>query len=39
MNNDVIYLEGIGWVKEIVINRLNESGVSESYVEYEIVNR
>jgi hypothetical protein len=30
MKNE-IYIEGIGWVKEITINRLNESGVNEPY--------
>jgi hypothetical protein len=38
MKNE-IYLEGIGWVREIVIHRLNESGVNEPYVEYEVISK
>ena len=34
-----IYIEGIGWVREITINRLNESGVNEPYTEYELVKK
>jgi len=34
---DVFFIEGIGWVKEITINRLNEYGVPEPYNEYEII--
>jgi hypothetical protein len=38
MNNEM-YLEGIGWVREITIYRLNSDGVNEPYVEYEIINK
>jgi len=34
---DVFYIDGLGWVREITKNRLNESGVPEPYTEYEIV--
>jgi hypothetical protein len=38
MKNE-IYIEGIGWVKEITINRLNESGVNEPYTIYESITK
>jgi hypothetical protein len=34
---DVIFIEGIGWVREITINRLNEFGVPEPYTQYELI--
>jgi hypothetical protein len=34
-----IYLQGIGWVKEITINRLNENGINEPYTIYEILEK
>jgi len=34
---DVFWIDGLGWVREITKNRLNESGVPEPYTEYEIV--
>ncbi len=34
---DVIFIEGLGWVREITINRLNEFGVSEPYTQYELI--
>jgi len=34
---DTFYISGLGWVREITINRLNENGVNEPYTEYEIV--
>lgn len=34
---DVFYIDGLGWVREITINRSNENGVNEPYTEYEIV--
>ena len=37
--NEMIHIEGIGWVREIVINRLNEDGVNEPYVQYELINK
>ena len=38
MKNE-IYIEGLGWVREITINRLNESGVNEPYTIYEPLNK
>lgn len=38
MKNE-IYIEGIGWVREITINRLNENGVNEPYTEYELIKK
>ena len=35
---DVFYLDGIGWVREITINRINENGVNEPYNEYKLLN-
>jgi len=37
--SDVIYIEGLGWVREITINRLNEDGVNEPYVQYQLINK
>ncbi len=34
---DVIFIEGLGWVREITINRLNEFGVPEPYTQYELI--
>lgn len=34
---NVFYIDGLGWVREITINRLNENGVNEPYTEYQIV--
>jgi hypothetical protein len=34
---NVFYIDGLGWVREITINRLNENGMPEPYTEYEIV--
>ena len=34
---DVFWIDGLGWVREITKNRLNEAGVNEPYTEYEIV--
>jgi hypothetical protein len=33
-----IFIEGLGWVIEITINRLNKDGIHEPYVEYKQVN-
>lgn len=35
MGEEIVYIEGVGYCKEIVISRVNESGISESYVVYE----
>lgn len=34
---DVLFIEGLGWVREVTINRLNESGVPEPYTQYELI--
>jgi len=34
---DVFWIDGLGWVREITLNRFNEAGVNEPYTEYEIV--
>jgi hypothetical protein len=34
---NIFYMDGIGWVREITINRLTEDGVSEPYTQYEII--
>ena len=34
---DVFWIDGLGWVKEITLNRLNADGINEPYTEYEIV--
>ena len=33
-----LFIEGIGWVIEITINRPNECGINEPYTEYRQVN-
>ena len=38
MNNE-IYIEGLGWVREITVYRLNESGINEPYTIYEPLNK
>lgn len=38
MENEM-YLEGIGWVREITKFRANSDGVNEPYVEYEIIEK
>jgi hypothetical protein len=35
---NVFYIDGLGWVREITINRINENGVYEPYNEYKIIN-
>lgn len=35
--NDVFWIDGLGWVREITHYRLNENGINEPYTEYEIV--
>ncbi len=35
MINDITYIEGIGYCKEITINTCNENGVNEPYNIYE----
>ena len=34
---DVFWIDGLGWVKEITLNRFNADGVYEPYTQYEIV--
>jgi hypothetical protein len=36
---DVFWIDGLGWVREIIKNRLNEVGVPEPYTEYELVKK
>ena len=36
---DVFWIDGLGWVREITKNRLNECGVAEPYTEYELVKK
>ena len=33
-----MWIDGLGWVIEVTINRLNEYGINEPYVEYRQVN-
>jgi hypothetical protein len=33
-----LFIEGIGWVIEITINRPNDNGINEPYTEYRQVN-
>jgi hypothetical protein len=35
--DNIFYIDGIGWVREITINRINENGVNEPYNEYIII--
>jgi hypothetical protein len=35
---DAFWINGIGWVREIIILRLNESGINEPFIELEILN-
>ena len=35
----IVYIEGIGYCKEIVIDRVNEDGINEPYTIYEIVKK
>jgi hypothetical protein len=35
--NELIYIEGLGWVREFTRTRVNESGIPEPYTEYEII--
>ena len=34
---EIVYIEGVGYCREITINRYNESGVNEPYNIYELV--
>jgi hypothetical protein len=34
---DRIYIDGLGWVREVTYNRLNADGIPEPYTEYEII--
>ncbi|MEY4573089.1 MAG: hypothetical protein RLZ10_2364 [Bacteroidota bacterium] len=36
---DVIFIEGLGWVKEVTINRINEYGINEPFTEYQLINQ
>ena len=33
-----MWIDGLGWVIEVTINRPNEYGINEPYVEYRQVN-
>tara|TARA_R110002020_G_scaffold468544_1_gene692917 strand:+ start:599 stop:886 length:288 start_codon:yes stop_codon:yes gene_type:complete len=35
MDENIIYIDGIGYCKEITVNRYNENGVDEHYCIYE----
>jgi len=37
--NEKIYIDGLGWVREITINRLNENGINEPYTIYEPITK
>mgnify|MGYP003308242013 FL=1 len=37
MDKDIIYIEGVGYCKEITVNRYNSNGVNEPYCIYEPV--
>ena len=39
MNDQIVYLEGIGWCTEIVVYRTTESGISEPYTIYELIKK
>lgn len=34
---DSFYIAGIGWVREIVKNRLNADGINEPYIQIELI--
>ena len=34
---DAFFMPGIGWVREIVKSRINQSGVNEPFIELEIL--
>jgi hypothetical protein len=34
---NVVFIEGVGYCKEIVVNRYNQDGVNEPYTIYEPV--
>ena len=34
---DTFYIEGVGYCKEVTINRLNVDGVNEPYNNYELI--
>lgn len=34
-----IFIEGIGWVREIVKNRLNADGINEPYIQIELIKK
>jgi len=33
--NNIVYIEGVGYCKEITVQRFNKDGVSEPYTIYE----
>ena len=37
MNENIVFIEGIGYCREVVVNRLNNSGISEPYCYYELI--
>ena len=34
---DAFWINGIGWVREITISRLNASGIYEPFIELEVL--
>jgi len=39
MENKIVYIEGVGYCKEIVVNRYNTDGINEPYVIYEEISK
>ncbi len=37
--DNIVYIEGVGYCKEVTINRYNEDGVNEPYNIYEPVEK
>ena len=39
MDKDTIYIEGVGYCKDITVNHLNSDGVNEPYNIYELIEK
>ena len=37
--DNIIYIEGVGYCKEVTVNRCNEDGVNEPYNIYEPIEK
>ena len=35
----IVYIDEVGWCKEITVNRYNDSGINEPYVYYEPIEK